>query len=170
MTPIRTVLAVAALAAALSSCGGPAPAAPPSAENSSAPVAPAPAAGTATGTEEGAVESAFRGYYQALQAKDYPAACARQSPEITNGMIASLQQQGVTAGTCEEAISSIYAIPGAAATVDKITSSTEIQGVAVQGDSATVTWSADRNGQRKTVSTGMRRTDGRWRLQSSTPA
>lgn len=173
MKTSRTALTVVALAALLSSCSAPAatgdpagsPAASPGvATTEAAPVAPSGPGVTEAGSEEAVVEQTFRGYYEALLARDYPTACAVNAPETTATLIEKLAGQGVTVGTCEEALSTVYAIPGAAETADRIASGTEIQAVAVNGDGATVSWSAEAEGQRRTVDSRFRRIDGQWRL------
>lgn len=112
------------------------------------------------------VETAFRGYYTALLARDYPAACALTAPESTGKLLASLATQGVTAGTCEEALGAIFAEPGAADTADGIARSVQIKDVVVSGDRATVSWSASLEGAPRDATNGMRRIDGSWRLTS----
>ena len=58
------------------------------------------------------VEQAFRGYYSALLARDFAAACAHNAPETTATLLRNLATQGVDAATCEEALATIYADPG----------------------------------------------------------
>lgn len=164
MKTIRIALAAAALALALGSCstsvgggGSPGDQAVPSA-------AAPPASGPAAGGDRSAVEAVFRGYYQALLARDFPGACSVSAPETIAKLLASLKTQGVTVGTCPEALSTIYAIPGAAEAADAIANSAQIQDVAVTGDQASITWSAEVNGQRPTVTNDVRRVDGQWRL------
>jgi len=171
MKTSRTLLALA-VATALTACAGPAPTGDPVA---------APDAGVATTSappaaerqpsvgEEAQVEETFRRYYEALLGRDYRTACEINAPETTSTLIETLTTQGVTVGTCEEAYSTVYAIPGAAETADRTATGTRIQGVAVDGDTATVSWSAEAQGQRRTVDSGFRRLDGRWRLLSATP-
>lgn len=177
MKTLRTVLAAAALAVALTSCavgtGAPAPsgaAAPAPAPAGAAPApapGPAPATSSATG-EEAVVEDVFRRYYQALLARDFPTACRLNAPETTAALLENLAAQGVAAGSCEEAYGTILAVPAAAEAAAGIARTTRIQRVTVDGDSATVSWSAEAQGRRRTVDSGLRRTDGEWKLLATT--
>jgi ABC-type transport system substrate-binding protein len=170
MKTIRIALASVALAAALSACGSggavstaAADSAAPSATGSAAPSGTAAPDAAAT-ADAAAVETVFRGYYEALIARDFATACTLNAPETTAKMLENLKAQGLTAATCEEAFTTIYAIPGAAEAADGIARSAEIQDITVNGDDATITWSAEVQGQRPTVTNGVRRIDGQWRL------
>ncbi len=162
----RAATIVSALVAAgvvLSACtaatGGNPAAAPPSA----APSATQPGGVTATG-EEGAVETTFRSYYQALLARDFTTACALNAPETNAKLIENLAAQGTRTASCEEALTKIYGTSGAADIADAVANTAQIQAVTVDGDTATITWSAEVAGQRPTVTNTMRRIDGQWRL------
>ena len=113
------------------------------------------------------VESAFRGYHAALLARDFPAACAVNSPEATERLLASVATQGIEATTCEEAFTAIFSEEGAAATADGIASTVQVQEVAVTGEDATVTWTALLSGELRTATNDLRRVDGRWMLVAS---
>jgi hypothetical protein len=106
----------------------------------------------------------FQDYYRALLARDFAAACGHNSPEATAELLTNLRDRNVDAATCEEGFRLIYAVPGAAASYDAVASSATVQDVTVTGDDATLTWSADINGGRPTVTSGLRRVDGRWLL------
>jgi hypothetical protein len=169
MTSIRTTLAgaaVAALVLVLSGCssdaegdGATAEAPPPA---SAAPTTAAPG-GDPSG-REAAVETVFRSYYEALLARDFATACALNAPETNQALLQNLAAQGGQAATCEEALSQIYAAPEAAALADGVASTAEIQDVTVEGETATVTWSAQVGEQRRTVTNELRLIDGQWRL------
>jgi predicted outer membrane protein len=166
MTTTLRALPVAGLAAlaclTLAACGGsePAtPAAPPVAAGASAP----PAAPVRTGAEA-EVEAVFHAYYRSLLARDFAGACAFNAPETTDQLLATLRQQGVTASTCEEGLSAIYSMPGAEATADTIANTAAVDTITVDGEDASITWSAEIEGQRPTVTSGLRRVDGRWVL------
>jgi hypothetical protein len=175
MTGIRIVLAAAAsavLALALAACGGPTA---PSAPAAPAPAAPAPtdppgasavaAAPVSVEADKAAVQDVFRRYYQALLARDWTTACEVNAPETKEALLRNLKQQGgVTAGSCEEAFSRIYDNPAAAQIADEIAKSAQVTDVTVTGDQATITWNAQVQGQRPTVTNGLRRVDGAWRL------
>jgi predicted small lipoprotein YifL len=162
MKTIRLALAIAALSAALTACGDDgsgsaapaAPAAPPAASG-------VPADGAAAEAE---VEAAFRGYWQALLARDFPTACAFNTPETNAQLLAGAQAQGVTAASCEEALDKTYAVPGAAEAIESTARTSTVEDITVTGDDATIRWSAELNGERPTVTSGARRIDGAWRL------
>jgi hypothetical protein len=163
---LATAALVTAVSAALAACGGtePEPAATSGAASAAnGPAAPAAAAAGRSG-DEGAVETVFQDYYRALLARDFAAACVHNSPEATAELLANLRDRGVTAETCEEGFRLLYARPGAAATYDAVANSATVQDVTVTGDDATITWSADINGGRPTLTIGLRRVDGRWLL------
>jgi hypothetical protein len=171
MKTLRTAVTAAAVAAlaALSGCGTPVagtPAPQPGAAPgpSSAPnlTAVDPAA------DRQAVETVFRDYYGALLARDFAKACTFNAPETTQRMLATLLESGITAATCEEGFTAVYAIPGTPETVERIAKGAEVKSVDVSGDAAGITWSAEvRQGDRRTVTSQLRRIDGQWRLVST---
>jgi hypothetical protein len=160
MNTFRVAVAAAALLAALAGCGTPvsgtATPAPPPPTTSAPPVDPAVA------REE--IEAAFRGYYEALRAQDFTTACAFHADETTRQLLAELARRGVTAATCEEALTAVYAVPGNAEGVETVAESATVDDVAVDGDDATITWSAEIKGARETTTSKLRRIDGTWRL------
>ena len=169
MTPIRLLRAVPAtalaalLAACLAGCGGGAAGPTPP----DAPPAPAVATAPAEAPADQAraeVEGVFRDVSHALLARDFPAVCAVAAPETTEELLAAARARGVPAGTCDEALTAIYATPAAAGIADRVVTNATVQDVAVTGDDATVTWSADIAGGRPTLTTGLRRVDGRWQV------
>jgi hypothetical protein len=137
--PLRVVLVAAALAAGAVACGADA---------------------------ETEIDEAFKGYHTALLTRDFPAACAYNAPEATAKLLASVATQGVRAATCEEAFTAIFAEDGAADVVDNIARSAKIDDVEVDGDAATVRWTAtvDDGGEPMPTTWGMRRIDGAWKL------
>jgi len=158
--PAAVAGALAAALVGLTACGTPVagtPAPQPGPPPSSVAV-PDPAA------DQQAVETVFHDYYEALLARDFAAACEFNAPETTQQLLANLRSRGITADTCEEALTAVYAIPGAAETVDGIVQGAQVQGVVVTGDNASITWSAEVNGARNTVTSQLRRVDGQWRL------
>lgn len=179
MTSIRTSLAgpavvaalLAALLAALTACApadeGDAPPGEPAPPATSAPAEP-PAAPQGGETERAAVEAAFRGYYEALLARDFPRACALTAPETREKLLENLAAQGGQAATCEEALTQIYASPANAELADNVAKTLQIQEVTVDGDTATITWSAEVQGQRPVVTNQLRLIDGQWRLLDTT--
>lgn len=137
MKTIRIALAVAALAVAVCSCGAGA---------------------------RGDIEQAFRSYQQALLSRDFAAACAVNSPEATAKLLETVATQGIVVGTCEDAFAQIFAEQGPAATFDGIATTVQIQDVTVDGDEASIRWSASINGEPDTGTNVLRRIDGRWLL------
>jgi hypothetical protein len=135
MTPLRTTLAVAALAAALAGCGQ---------------------------SAEEAVTEAVRSYHTALLARDFSTACSYNTPEATTKLITSLQLQAINVATCEDAFAAIYAEDGPAAQADGVSRTVQIQGITVNGNQATVRWTAQLDGEQSPSSSAMRRVDGRW--------
>jgi hypothetical protein len=137
MMMLRTAFAAAALAMVLTSCGD---------------------------SPAGAAEKAFRGYHAALLARDFPTACSYNTPDSTAKLLASVRTQAIAVTTCEEAFAAIYSEPGPAATADGVSNSVQIQNLAVTGDFATISWTAQLDGQQRPASTTMRRVDGHWLL------
>ncbi|HWM58518.1 MAG TPA: hypothetical protein VNO83_11835 [Pseudonocardia sp.] len=137
MSRMRAVLAAVAVVTVAAGCGEPA---------------------------ETTVEKAFRGYHSALVARDFRTACAYNSPEATDKLLASVRTQGIDAADCEDAFTAIYSEEGAAAAADGVHNSVQIQKVAVDGDTATIDWSAQLDGEQRPARTTMHRADGRWLL------
>jgi hypothetical protein len=135
--PTAGALAAVALAAALAGCGA---------------------------NAEAAVEQAFRGYHAALLARDFRAACGYNTPEATAKLLTSLRTQAIDAGTCEEGLAALYAEPGAAAAADGVGQSVQIRDITVNGDEATVSFSAMLDGEPRPARNTMHRVDGRWQL------
>ncbi len=137
MRTIRIALAAAVLAVGVTGCGG---------------------------DPEAEVRQVVEGYHTAALARDFPAACAYNSPQATEQLLASVATQGIRADTCEQALEAIYAQSGAADTADAISRSARIDGVEVDGDEATVSWTATLDGQSAPTTSALRRIDGEWKL------
>ena len=133
---MRTAVAGAALAAVLAACGN----------------------------AQADVEQAFRGYHTALLERDFRTACSYNTPEATDRLIGSLRTQGIDAGSCEDAFAAIYSEAGGSATADGVGNSVQIQGITVDGDNATVNWTAELDGEQRPAQSTMRRDDGRWQF------
>jgi ketosteroid isomerase-like protein len=151
---IRAALAGTALVAVLAGCGTPV-AGTPAAQ-------PAPPPDPAADRQ--AVEDVFHQYYDALQARDFPRACSYNAPETTEQLLASLRTRGVDAASCEEAFTAVYAVPGAEQIVQEAADTAVVQDIAVAGDSASITWSSEVGGGRRTATTQLRRGADRWLL------
>ena len=113
---------------------------------------------------EAGVEKAFRGYYAALLARDFQTACSYNTPEAIDKLLLSLRTQGIAANGCEDAYSAIFAEEGGSAAADRIGNTVQIQGITVNGDQATVNWSAELDGEQRPSTSVMRRVDGQWRF------
>jgi hypothetical protein len=164
----RTALVVA-ISATVAGCGsqtvaGTAAPAPAAVASTAAPTPTAAPPTAAGGSAQQEVEVVFHRYYEALLNRDFATACAFNAPETTEQLLANVRGRGATVGTCEEALTHIYAQPGAAEQVDAIVRSATVQSVEVNGDSALITWSAGAGGQRPTVKSALRRIDGAWKL------
>lgn len=141
MRTVRVVLAAAAGAAAVAvgavGCGG-----DPTAE----------------------INQTFKGYYTALLARDFPAACGYTAPESTERLLAALATQGVRAATCKDGLAAVFDEPGAADISDTIARTAKVNDIQVDGDEATVKWSSTVDGQQQDGTYGMHRIDGQWKL------
>ena len=135
--PLRVVLVAAALAAGAVACGADAKA---------------------------EITETSQGYHTAVLARDYPAVCAYNAPEATERLLASVAREGVRADTCEEALAAVFEQSGGAETADGVARTAEIDEISVDGDRATVRWTATIEGTPTPTSWGMRRIDGAWKL------
>ncbi|TWF81553.1 hypothetical protein FHX44_117498 [Pseudonocardia hierapolitana] len=166
MKTIRTAVAAAALVAALAGCGTPVagtPAAQPAPPPTQAPTTPPPD----PEADREAIETVFHDYYRALRARDFTTACSYNAPETTSRLLADLHARGVEAGTCEEGMTAVYAIPSNARVVEQVGQNATIEDVTVNGDQATVNWTSKVNGRSGPGTTNLRRVDGRWLLSGS---
>jgi hypothetical protein len=163
---IRTAVAAAALVAALAGCGNPVagtPAAQPAPPPTPAPTTPPPD----PAADRQAIESVFHDYYRALRARDFATACGFNAPETTSRLLADLQTRGVEANTCEEGMTAVYAIPENARVVEQAAQNASIEGVTVNGNQATLSWTSKVNGRTGPGTTHLRRVDGRWLLSGT---
>lgn len=152
--------ASAALLCVVTGCGAPAAPVGPDAPVAApaAPAAPGPAA-----DDETAVETAFTDYNRALAEQDTAAVCALSDPGTVQTVLAAVTQQlGQQVGTCEEAFGLVFSAPGATELAQRTAATTEVRDVVVDGDTATVSWSAEVREQRQELTNDMRRVDGRW--------
>lgn len=184
MKSMRTAAAVATLVLTVAAVGtacavggtGPAADAPSSAAPgaTSGPTAD-PSASAPSSTESAAspaeldVEAALRAYQTALASGDVAAACGLNTPETSVQLVAAVQAAGGQVGTCEEALTAVLAQPGARETAAEAASTTEVRDVVVEGLSATITWSSQRQGQTRTDEAVLQSVGGQWRL-AGTPA
>jgi hypothetical protein len=114
-------------------------------------------------TDEAGVQTVFRAYHAALLARDFPTACALNAPETSAELVRNVNAGGGSAGSCEEALAAVYGGPGATV-ADEVSRTATVDDVAVDGDTAHLTWTFEASGGARTVDTGLRRIDGQWRL------
>lgn len=162
---MRTLASAALVLAAATACGGTVTptGAPPAttASSSAAPSTPAPP----EAADRAAVEKAFDDYNRALLARDFATVCATLSPQAAQQVVTMVAGNGGQAGTCQEAFTAVYADPSTAALLDQAARSIRIDDIAVSGETATLTYSGEANGQRAEGLTGrLQRIDGRWRV------
>ena len=163
MKTIRTAVAAAALVAALAGCGSPVAGTPaPQPAPPATPVRTTPPPSPAADRQ--AVETVFRDYYRALQDRDFAKACSYNAPETTSRLLADLHTRGVDAGTCEEGMTAVYAIPENAKIVEQVAKNATIDSVRVTGEEAVIKWTSKVNGKTGPGTTHLRRVDGRWML------
>jgi ketosteroid isomerase-like protein len=110
------------------------------------------------------IDTAFKGYYSALLARDFPTACGYNTPEATAFLLQTLSTQGVRAGDCEGAFGAIFEQSASADVFDTIARTVRIDGVDVDGDDATVTYTSTVDGEPRTASVPMSRVDGGWKF------
>lgn len=114
---------------------------------------------------EAAVETVFRSYHQALQARDFATACALNAPETNRKLIERVAARGIQVRTCEEAWAAVYVLPNAGRVADGVGRTAQVQDIAVDGDDATISWTFEQApGRRQPVETTLRHIDGQWRL------
>lgn len=119
---------------------------------------------TACGNDREDVEKAFRAYHTALLARDFRTACSYNTQEATDKLLVSLRTQGIDAASCEDAFAAIYAEAGSSAAADGVGRTVQVQDVAVDGDTATVSWTAQLDGEPRASRSTMRHVDGEWRF------
>ncbi len=114
---------------------------------------------------EAEVERAFRGYNDDLVRRDFDAACARHAPETTEKLLENVRSEGLDASGCVAALASIYSLPGAREALDGIIDTMEVDGITIDGDTATVAWSAEFEGRRvRPEPAALRLIDGSWKV------
>lgn len=109
-----------------------------------------------------AVETVFRSYHQALLARDFATACALTSPEASAQLVRGVTDLGGQAGTCEEALTTLYATPAVARGYDDASRSLQVLEVRVTGDDALLT--GNLGAAAAPAEIRLRRIDGSWKL------
>lgn len=162
---------------ALFACGGddepaePAGTSTPAAEATQAPTeAATEAPAEDAGGDEGEVRDMFADYTEALGERDWEEACEHLAPETTDKLKANVAQLGLTDAPddCVGLMGALYAQidkdPTAKKTIDDITQTAKVSSVKVDGETATVSWSAQVNGTDTPVTQTARKIDGEWKL------
>ena len=150
---IARAASVTILLAAAAACSSGATTSPP----------PVPTAAPASGADRAAIEQVFGDYDNALLARDFTTACSLTAPQASTALIKSVAAQGSRVTTCEQAFTALYAIPEARGSLDADARTSKINNVTVAGDTATVTYSGNENGQsQKALTNKLQRIDGHW--------
>lgn len=110
------------------------------------------------------VEKSFLAYHAALLARDFPTACSYNTPEATAKLLASLRTQGIEATSCERGFAALYAESGGSAAADGVGNSVQVREVTVEGDRATVQWTAVLGTEPRPATSVMRYADGKWQF------
>jgi hypothetical protein len=135
----------------------------------STPAATEATAAAGAGGEQG-VKDMFDDYRAALVARDWDRACSHLAPETTQKLQSNIKQLGVTSppSDCPKLMDTLYTQidkdPTAKKAIDDIAKSAKVTRVKVDGDKASVSWSAKVNGQETPVTQTARIIDGEWKL------
>lgn len=119
---------------------------------------------------EADVREMFTEYTQALGERDWDEACEHLAPETADKLKSNVAQLGLTDAPddCEGLMGALYAQidkdPTAKKTIDDITATAKISEVKINGETATVSWSAKVNGTDTPVTQTARIIDGEWKL------
>jgi hypothetical protein len=129
-----------------------------------------PSATQAPKEAEAEIRKVFESYNQALADRDWGAACEQLAPETTQ----KLRQNATTLGLkdlpedCPGLLGTVYETadkdPQQKALLSEIVNSAKVDNVDVKGDTATIKWSANVQGQNTPISQTARRIDGEWKL------
>jgi hypothetical protein len=119
---------------------------------------------------EAEVRKVFDGYNDALESRDWDAACERLAPETTAKLRENLKALGDAnpPEECEKLFDQLYTAidkqPAQKQLVDEILKTAELDSVKVSGDKATVNWHATVQGSKRAISQTARKIDGEWKL------
>jgi hypothetical protein len=133
--------------------------------------APTEEATAAAGSEqEHAVTEMFDDYRAALIARDWDRACGHLAPETTKKLQQNIKSLGVTdpPSECTELMGTLYKTidkdPTAKKTIDDVTKSAKVTDIEVDGEKASISWSAKVNGVDTPITQSARIIDGEWKL------
>ena len=167
---MKMILCALLAAGLLAGCGG-SDDDEPAAQNTPAPAkTEAPAETQAPDDAEADIRATFGGYNDALVERDFDAACAQLAPETTAKLRQNVTTLGITdpPEDCPALLDLIYDTvdkdPQQKALLQEIATTAEIDSVEVEGDTATINWSAKAAGQKTSISQTARRIDGEWKL------
>jgi hypothetical protein len=129
-----------------------------------------PTATQAPADAEADIREVFDDYNDALAERDWADACEQLAPETTD----KLRQNAGTLGLkdlpedCAGLLGTVYETadkdPQQKALLREIVKSAKVDSVKVDGDTATINWSATVQGQNTPISQTARRIDGEWKL------
>ncbi len=155
----------------LAGCGGDdkKDAAPTPAATRAATEAPTEVAASGSG-DEAEVKTMFTAYLKSLVDRDWDGACSHLAPETTEKLKANIKQLGVAnvPDECADLMKQLYAQidkdPNAKKAIDDIANTATVKDVKVDGEKASITWSAKVNGVDTPVTQSARIIDGQWKL------
>lgn len=160
------ILPVLLIAALLAACGG----SDTDDERNEPTARETPAATQAPKDAEDDIREVFADYNEALAERDWADACEQLAPETTQ----KLRQNAGTLGLkdlpddCAGLLGTVYETadkdPQQKELLNEIVKSAKVDSVDVQGDTATINWSATVQGQSTPISQTARRIDGEWKL------
>ena len=163
---MKMILCALLAAGLLAGCGGGDDDEPdPAARSTSTPVATEAAEGAETEIRE-----TFDDYNKALVERDFDDACEQLAPETATKLRENVKTLGITdpPQECPDLLDLIYKTvdkePEQKKLLEEIASSAKIDSVEVKGDTATINWSAQANGQKTSISQTARLIGGDWKL------
>jgi hypothetical protein len=111
----------------------------------------------------------FDGYYDALEARDWDAACERMAPESITKLRESVRvlTDANPPEECWKLWDELYTGAGEQLTkqlIDEMVKTAELDSVNVTGDTATLKWHFTDEGERQAVTQPARRITGEWKL------
>jgi hypothetical protein len=157
----------------LAGCGGGGDDDQPESQSTPAPQATTAgeeATAAAEGDGEQAVMDMFDNYRAALIARDWDKACAHLAPETTEKLQENIKTLGVTdpPDECTELMGTLYETidkdPTTKKTIDDVTRSAKVTDIKIDGEKASISWSAKVNGVDTPVTQSARIIDGEWKL------
>jgi hypothetical protein len=162
---MKMILCALLAAGLLAGCGGGDDEPDPAARSTST-----PAATEAAEDAETEIRETFDDYNKALVERDFDDACEQLAPETATKLRENVKTLGVTdpPQECPDLLDLIYKTvdkePEQKKLLEEIASSAKIDSVEVKGDTATINWSAQANGQKTSISQTARLIGGDWKL------